>query len=78
MVDSLEAAGLVTRRRDPNDRRRYQLALTAKGRRQARETQREIEAATDHVLRHLDPAERDTLSRLARKALGLGEAGTAE
>jgi len=71
MIDSLEAAGLVTRTRDPHDRRRYQLTVTTKGRRKTQETEREIEAATDHVLRRLDPVERDTLARLARKALGL-------
>lgn len=71
MIDSLEAAGLVTRTRDPHDRRAYRLAVTAKGRRKTQETQREIEAATEHVLHRLDPAERETLARLARKALGV-------
>lgn len=70
MIDAFETDGLVTRTRDPRDRRRYRLAITEKGRRRTRATQAELEAATDHVLRRLDPAERETLAALARKALG--------
>lgn len=70
LIDSLEAQGLVTRVRDPHDRRRYQLTITTKGRKKTHETQQEIQAATEHVLRRLDPEERETLGRLARKALG--------
>ena len=31
LLDDLEGRGLVTRRRDPEDRRAYQVALTARG-----------------------------------------------
>jgi len=69
MIDALEAEGLVTRSRDLQDRRRYRLSITTKGRRRRAEVDAEIEAATDKVLANLSATERETLARLARKAL---------
>lgn len=70
LVDSLEKAGLVTRTRDPDDRRKYRLVITAAGNRRRVETDAEISAATDALLHRLTPAERETLHRLSLKALG--------
>ncbi|MBF6172526.1 MarR family transcriptional regulator [Nocardia blacklockiae] len=70
LIDSLEAAGLVTRTRDPADRRRYRLTITAAGDRLRAETDEQITKATDALLTRLTPEERTTLHRLALKALG--------
>jgi DNA-binding MarR family transcriptional regulator len=70
LIDSLEKAGLVTRTRDPQDRRKYRLAITAAGDRLRVDTNAKILQATDVLLARLTPAERETLHRLSLKALG--------
>jgi DNA-binding MarR family transcriptional regulator len=70
LIDSLEKRGLVTRARDPEDRRKHRLAITAAGDRTRAETSVKIREATDVLLARLTPAERETLHRLALKALG--------
>ena len=70
LIDSLEKAGLVTRTRDPVDRRKYRLTITAAGNRRRVDTDAEIIQSTDVLLARLTPAERETLHRLALKALG--------
>lgn len=70
LIDSLEKAGLVTRTRDPEDRRKYRLTITAAGERLRAETNEKILEATDVLLFRLSPAERETLHRLSLKALG--------
>ena len=70
LIDSLEEAGLVTRTRDPQDRRKYRLAITAAGNRRWVETNDQVLEATDVLLARLTPAERETLHRLSLKALG--------
>jgi DNA-binding MarR family transcriptional regulator len=70
LIDSLEKAGLVTRTRDPEDRRKYRLAITAAGNRLRVDTGAKILEATDVLLARLTPAERETLHRLSLKALG--------
>ncbi|AYF78496.1 MarR family transcriptional regulator [Nocardia yunnanensis] len=70
LIDSLEKAGLVTRTRDPEDRRKYRLAITAAGERLRAQTDIKILEATDVLLARLTPAERQTLHRLSLKALG--------
>jgi DNA-binding MarR family transcriptional regulator len=74
LVDILERAGLVDRRRDPADRRRYALEVTPRGQLavvRLREISRE---ATDELLAPLDPAEREQLAgllgRVVRHHLG--------
>jgi DNA-binding MarR family transcriptional regulator len=68
LVDHLEDAGYVTRRRNPANRRSYVLSITDEGR-SARDTMREAVAARDaRITAALSPAERrrldDLLSRL--------------
>ncbi|MGW4244035.1 MarR family winged helix-turn-helix transcriptional regulator [Nocardia sp. NPDC004722] len=70
LIDSLEKAGLVIRTRDPEDRRKYRLTITAAGERLRVETNAKILEATDVLLHRLTPAERETLHRLSLKALG--------
>nr|WP_246597962.1 MarR family transcriptional regulator [Nocardia tengchongensis] len=70
LIDTLEKAGLVTRTRDPEDRRKYRLAITAAGERRRAETDAKIIAATDVLLARLTPEERETMHRLSLKALG--------
>jgi DNA-binding MarR family transcriptional regulator len=70
LIDSLEKAGLVTRTRDPEDRRKYRLAITAAGNRLRADTDAKILEATDVLLARLTRAERETLHRLSLKALG--------
>ena len=69
VVDELEDKGLVTRRRDPADRRRYLLALTAKGRRIHVACRSAAGRCEAEVLTALDGDERVTLRRLLKKAL---------
>ncbi|TWD81340.1 DNA-binding MarR family transcriptional regulator [Kribbella amoyensis] len=67
LMDELLTAQLVTRDRDAEDRRRYRIALTAKGRRSlatGHDVVRKVEEAT---LAPLSPAERSTLHRLVSK-----------
>ena len=73
LVDRLEADGLVARKPDPNDRRTKLAALTAAGRKVAREGIRVKEAAEREVLRRLTRDETQQLSTLLSK---MGNAAT--
>ena len=82
LVDELEGLGLVERRRDPADRRRYDLALTDAGKRTISEAEAVAARVQDAVLAPLDDAERrrlhDMLSSVLRnldEAAGFWEAG---
>lgn len=70
LLDSLEARELITRRRDPDDRRRHVLALTAGGRVALRRGTVASRRATDAAFAALSSTELRTLHRLALKALG--------
>lgn len=59
MVDRLEQAELVERRRDPQDRRAWQLFLTAAAEPIARELQAIGQTVLDDSLQGISPAERD-------------------
>ena len=73
ILKRLEARGLVQRRRDPRDRRRAPLGLTAKGMRIDELREGTIESAVGRVVDRLPAAKldaaRDVLTELAR-ALG--------
>jgi MarR family transcriptional regulator, temperature-dependent positive regulator of motility len=69
LLNELESAGYVERRRDPTDRRRHIVELTDAGRDAFELSVRAREAIEDDVLRGLDREERDTLRRLLVKAL---------
>jgi DNA-binding MarR family transcriptional regulator len=78
MTDSLENAGLVTRRPGPG--RWVTVQLTPAGRRAASQLLAAREAPLTSVLEALDEAEQETLARLLAKLLArlYGEIGDAE
>jgi DNA-binding MarR family transcriptional regulator len=69
LVDELEQAGLAERRRRPNDRRAWEVRITAKGRRTLRQAKRLAADVEDEVLGGLTVAERRKLLTLLRRAL---------
>jgi DNA-binding MarR family transcriptional regulator len=69
LLNDLETAGWVERRRDPSDRRRHVVYMTDDGRTAFARSERARDAAESEVLAALAPEERDTLRRLLLKAL---------
>ncbi|MFI5736297.1 MarR family winged helix-turn-helix transcriptional regulator [Kribbella sp. NPDC051587] len=67
LMDDLIAKGLVARDRDPADRRRYRIDLTAKGRRAAKTARAVIQEVEQTTLQPLSAAERATLLKLVAK-----------
>lgn len=63
LLDLLEANGLVVRPRDPADRRRHLVELTAAGRRRLAQARRAARAAEEDLLAPLAPAEQAELRR---------------
>lgn len=70
VIDRLEQDGLVVRRRDPADRRRYALGLTRRGRAWVRSELAESETGiAGHLLSPLAAEERAQLTDLLRRVL---------
>ncbi|MGN7860212.1 MarR family winged helix-turn-helix transcriptional regulator [Microbacterium sp. 22303] len=67
LVDTLEAAGLVSRTRDPDDRRHHRLDLTEDGRATLRTLRAAAEQQNADVLSPLDPAEREAFAALVTR-----------
>jgi DNA-binding MarR family transcriptional regulator len=63
-IDELERLGLVERRRDPSDRRRYAVGLTAEGGATLRRARRLVTDNARELLGPLDDAEVETLVEL--------------
>ncbi|MEA2496914.1 MAG: hypothetical protein QOJ29_4825 [Thermoleophilaceae bacterium] len=61
VLDSLEERGLVARQRDPNDRRRHVVSVTADGRRQLVKLRALAKQVEDEFFAPLGPEERDQL-----------------
>lgn len=70
LLNELEAAGLVERRRTPQDRRRHTVALTSAGLDRLAEIERALAVSEQRVLSGLDPTEQATLHALLQKATG--------
>lgn len=68
LLNELETAGLVQRRRSPEDRRRHVVSLTETGAKRLNEAECALASVEDEVLGALDPAERERLYDLLRRA----------
>jgi len=69
ILNETEAAQFSVRRRDPNDRRRHIVELSAAGRRALERADKARESLEDEVLRDLSPEERKTLRGLLERVL---------
>ena len=69
MLNDLEAAGWVERRRDPADRRRHIVELTAEGAEAIERAERAIDQMEDEVLGPLSAEERETLRELMARTI---------
>jgi DNA-binding MarR family transcriptional regulator len=67
ILDALEERGLVERKRDPNDRRRHLVSLTAEGKKQLGRLRTIIGRLEDDLLAPLDAGERESLHELVLK-----------
>ncbi len=76
VIDGLEAEELVLRRRDPLDRRRYLIELTARGRRRLEQARQAAKQVEEDLLAPLGEAERrrlhSYLTRVAAHACAVG------
>jgi MarR family transcriptional regulator, lower aerobic nicotinate degradation pathway regulator len=68
-VDGLQAAGLLTRERDPRDRRRQILSITDEGRRVLLRVEEMFDAAEPGALAALTARQRSDLHRMATQVL---------
>jgi MarR family transcriptional regulator, lower aerobic nicotinate degradation pathway regulator len=69
LLDDLQRRALVHRERDPDDRRRQRVSITAAGRRALSAAERAVARREDALLDALTARERAELHRLAAKAL---------
>jgi DNA-binding MarR family transcriptional regulator len=69
LIDELERTGLAERRRRAGDRRAWEVAITAEGRRTLARAKRLAAQVEDEVLSGLSPSERRRLLTLLRRAL---------
>lgn len=70
IVAELEGDGLIGRTRDPEDRRRNVVTLTAAGARKLRRLDARVQAAQEALLEPLTPAQRETFVRLLQRLAG--------
>jgi DNA-binding MarR family transcriptional regulator len=76
LLDELEAAGLITRRPDPDDRRARLVSLTPGGIRRHAAVRRAIRKMEEGVLADLDPTARGLLRSSLRHLAALDDAGS--
>ncbi|HWX87611.1 MAG TPA: hypothetical protein VNX67_05510, partial [Solirubrobacteraceae bacterium] len=69
LLNELEDRGHIARTRDPDDRRRHLVELTASGHRALKSAEKAQEGIEDEVLQGLDPEERAILWQLLTRAL---------
>jgi DNA-binding MarR family transcriptional regulator len=70
LLNDLEDRGLTTRRRDPADRRRHIVEISAKGEAELNAANARINMVDDEVLHALSIEERAALYRLLARAVG--------
>jgi DNA-binding MarR family transcriptional regulator len=68
LLNELEDAGLIERRRSPEDRRRHTVALTPTGTARLEEMERAVAAVEEKILSPLDFDQRVTLHALLQQA----------
>jgi DNA-binding MarR family transcriptional regulator len=71
LLNELEERGLVTRRRDPADRRRHIVELSAAGAAELSRTSSRLRLVEDDLLRALSADERSTLHSLLVRVVGV-------
>jgi MarR family transcriptional regulator, lower aerobic nicotinate degradation pathway regulator len=69
LLNGLEAAGSIARRRDPDDRRRHIVEITPRGKRVLERAERGMAKLEEELLSALSPSERATLKQLVRRVL---------
>ena len=69
VLNSLEDAGLIDRRRDRADRRRAIIALSVQGEERLADLDRALREVDDEILAPLSPAERQSLNDLLARAV---------
>ncbi|HYM96023.1 MAG TPA: MarR family transcriptional regulator [Candidatus Sulfotelmatobacter sp.] len=69
LLNELEAARWIVRRRDPDDRRRHLVEITTSGRHAAERAEKAREGLEEEILAGLTQAERATLQKLIRRVL---------
>ena len=69
VIDILEREGFLTRGRDPRDRRRYSLTLTALGQKRLRQFSAIAAEVEEELLAPLNDDERQTFRALVRRVL---------
>jgi MarR family transcriptional regulator, lower aerobic nicotinate degradation pathway regulator len=73
VIDDLEAQGLVERRRDAADRRRYAIHLTRAGRTKLSRAREAVKLRGEELLAPLSADERETLHDLLSRVAAAGE-----
>jgi DNA-binding MarR family transcriptional regulator len=73
VIDDLERDGLVERRRDTSDRRRYAIHLTRAGRAKLSRAREAVKVRADKLLSPLSEDERETLHDLLERVAAAGE-----
>ena len=69
LLNGLEEAGSIARRRDPDDRRRHIVEITPRGKKVLERAERGMDKLEQELLSALSPSERATLKQLVRRVL---------
>lgn len=77
LLNELEDRGLITRRRDPADRRRHIVELSSEGEEELGSAHDSYRVVEDDLLKALSAAERRTLHELLARAVGSNQVSCA-
>jgi MarR family transcriptional regulator, temperature-dependent positive regulator of motility len=69
LLNGLEEAGSIARRRDPDDRRRHIVEITAGGKKVLERAERGMAKLEEELLTALSPSEQAALKQLVRRVL---------